>query len=85
MRAPIGVEMELDPKSKDRSNQHGASAAQVALAWVLKHPAVTAPIIGASKLTHVSDAVSALGVTLSAEEIARLEEPYRPKAVLDHS
>jgi aryl-alcohol dehydrogenase-like predicted oxidoreductase len=69
----------------DIARERGLTNMQVALAWVLKHPAVTAPIIGASKLTHISDAVSALGVTLSANEIARLEAPYHPKAVLDHS
>ncbi|WNG15374.1 aldo/keto reductase [Cystobacter fuscus] len=55
---------------------------QVALAWVLVNPAVTAPIIGATKPHHLEDAVAALSVKLSSEEIARLEEPYRPHKVL---
>lgn len=62
----------------------GLSNMQVALAWVLKNPAITAPIIGASKLGHIDDAVSALDVQLSDEEIAKLEAPYQPKPVLDH-
>ena len=62
----------------------GLSNMQVALAWVLKNPAITAPIVGASKLHHIDDAVSALDITLSDEEVAKLEAPYQPKPVLDH-
>jgi len=63
----------------------GLSNMQVALAWVLKNPAVTAPIIGASKLNHLDDAVSALDVELSDEEVKALEAHYQPKPVLDHA
>jgi aryl-alcohol dehydrogenase (NADP+) len=63
----------------------GLSNMQVALAWVLKNPAVTAPIVGASKLNHLEDAVSALDVTLSDDEIKALEAPYQAKPVLDHA
>ncbi|MGE0829138.1 MAG: aldo/keto reductase [Hyphomonadaceae bacterium] len=63
----------------------GVSNMQVALAWVLRHRAVTAPIIGATKAHHLDDALGALAVTLSEEEVRKLEEPYRPKAQLDHS
>jgi aryl-alcohol dehydrogenase-like predicted oxidoreductase len=59
--------------------------AQVALAWLLHKPGVTAPIIGATKLAHLSDAVAAVEVALTADEVARLEEPYRPHPVLGHS
>jgi len=62
----------------------GLSNMQVALAWVLRNPAVTAPIIGASKLEHLDEAVAALDVTLSDEEAKALEAPYQPKPVLDH-
>lgn len=55
---------------------------QVALAWVLSNPAVTAPIIGASKLSHLEDALEALQITLSIEDKAALEECYRPHPVL---
>ena len=54
----------------------GAPAAQVGLAWLLSRPGVTAPIVGATKLNHITDAVAALDVVLTPEEIARLEEPY---------
>jgi aryl-alcohol dehydrogenase-like predicted oxidoreductase len=59
----------------------GIPRAQVALAWVLHKPVVTAPIIGASKPNHLDDAVAALSVDLTAAEIASLEEPYVPHPV----
>jgi len=63
----------------------GVGNMQVALAWVLKNPAITAPIVGASKLTHIEDAVSALDVKLTDDEIKTLEKPYQAKPVLDHA
>jgi aryl-alcohol dehydrogenase (NADP+) len=63
----------------------GLSNMQVALAWVLRNPAITAPIIGASRLNHLTEALSALAVTLDDSEAAALEKPYRPKPVLDHA
>jgi aryl-alcohol dehydrogenase-like predicted oxidoreductase len=59
----------------------GVSRATVALAWVLGKPGITAPIVGASKPHHLADAQKALEVTLDAETVKYLEEPYRPKAV----
>ncbi|WP_431900487.1 aldo/keto reductase [Nonomuraea sp. bgisy101] len=56
-------------------------AAQVALAWLLRQPAVTAPIVGATKDRHVDDAVAAVSVELSEKELAFLAEPYRPREV----
>ena len=58
--------------------------AQVALAWLLHKQGVTAPIVGATKLAHLEDALAAAELTLGADEIARLEEPYRPHPVLGH-
>ncbi len=66
------------------SKHHEVPPAQVALAWLLHKPGVTAPIVGASKPHHLDDAVAAVGVKLSAEEIARLEEPYIPHAIAGH-
>jgi len=63
----------------------GASNAQVALAWMLAKPGVTAPIIGASKAYQLDDALAALKIQLTPEEISRLEEPYEPHPVLGHS
>jgi 1-deoxyxylulose-5-phosphate synthase len=62
----------------------GVPAAQVALAWLLHKPGVTAPIVGATKLGHLEDALAAASLALSDDEIARLEEPYVPHPVLGH-
>jgi aryl-alcohol dehydrogenase-like predicted oxidoreductase len=62
----------------------GVTPAQVALAWLLHKPAVTAPIVGATKVGHLEDALAGEQLTLSDEEIARLEEPYAPHPVLGH-
>ena len=63
------------------ADTRGVSRAQVALAWMLSKPVITAPIIGASKLAHLDDAVAALSLELSDDEIAQLEAPYAPHAV----
>jgi aryl-alcohol dehydrogenase-like predicted oxidoreductase len=77
---------ELDRTVVDRlgrvSEQRGASRAQVALAWMLSKPAITAPIVGATKPHHLSDAAAALSLRLTPEEIASLEEHYAPHPVL---
>jgi aryl-alcohol dehydrogenase-like predicted oxidoreductase len=62
--------------------ERGVPRAQVALAWVLAKPEVSAPIIGASKTSHLDDAVAALELGLTEVELARLEEPYVPHAVV---
>jgi len=64
--------------------QRGLPDAQVALAWMLSKPAITAPIIGASKPGHLEDAVAALSVKLTQNEINQLEELYKPHPVLGH-
>jgi aryl-alcohol dehydrogenase-like predicted oxidoreductase len=58
--------------------------AQIALAWLLQRPGVTAPIVGATKLGHLTDALAAEQLTLTDDEVARLEEPYVPHPVLGH-
>jgi aryl-alcohol dehydrogenase-like predicted oxidoreductase len=58
--------------------------AQLALAWLLHKPGVSAPIVGATKLEQLEDALAAAELELSAEEVALLEEPYRPHPVLGH-
>ena len=67
------------------ATQKGLPNAQVALAWMLSKPAITAPIIGASKPGHLEDAVAALSVKLTQKEISQLEELYQPHPVLGHS
>jgi aryl-alcohol dehydrogenase-like predicted oxidoreductase len=66
------------------AERRGIPRAQVALAWVIQKAGVTAPIIGASKLSHLDDAVAALAVDLTPDEIAQLEAPYIPHAVAGH-
>jgi len=63
------------------ASQRGISRAQVALAWMLSKPVISAPIIGATKMHHLEDAIAAVEVELTVEEIARLEEPYVPHRV----
>jgi aryl-alcohol dehydrogenase-like predicted oxidoreductase len=63
----------------------GVPPAQVALAWLLHRPGVTAPIVGATRLEHLEDAIAAEGLSLDDGEIARLEEPYVPHAVSGHA
>ncbi len=65
--------------------RRGVAPATVALAWLLQRPGVTAPIVGATKPGHVADAVAAVELELSEDEIARLEEPYVPHPVLGHA
>jgi aryl-alcohol dehydrogenase-like predicted oxidoreductase len=67
------------------AGERGVPPAQVALAWLLGRPAVSAPIVGATKLGHLDDAVAAVDLRLAAEEAARLEAPYRPHPVIGHS
>ncbi len=67
------------------AEQRGVKPAQVALAWILHQPGVTAPIIGASKMEQLEQAVAALDVQLSAEDLKALEAPYQPHPVLGHS
>jgi aryl-alcohol dehydrogenase (NADP+) len=68
-------------KAAEIAKHHGVPRAQVALAWVLQKPGITAPIIGASKPAHLDDAVAALSLKLSAEETAALEAEYVPHPV----
>jgi 1-deoxyxylulose-5-phosphate synthase len=67
------------------ADERGLAPAQIALAWLLGKPAVSAPIVGATKLQHVEDAIAAVDVTLSESEVMRLEAPYRPHPILGHS
>jgi aryl-alcohol dehydrogenase-like predicted oxidoreductase len=63
---------------------HGVPPAQVALAWLLQRPGVTAPIVGATKIGHLQDALAAEELVLTDKEVTRLEEPYVPHPVLGH-
>jgi 1-deoxyxylulose-5-phosphate synthase len=67
------------------AKKRGVSAAQVACAWILQAPGVTAPIVGATKAQHLKDIIGAVDLKLSAEEITVLEKPYRPHGILGHA
>jgi aryl-alcohol dehydrogenase (NADP+) len=66
------------------AGKRGVSNAQVALAWLLAQPGVTAPIIGANKMAHLEDAVAALDLKLDADELKALAEPYQPHPIKGH-
>ena len=78
--------VEADKRVADRvaavATARGVPRAQVALAWLLSKPVITAPIVGATKLQHLDDAIASVEVKLSEDEIAALEEPYVPHAVV---
>ena len=67
------------------AKERQVSGSQIALAWLLNKPHITAPIVGATKMEHLEQSIAALDIQLSEEEVKRLEEPYRPHAVLEHS
>src|SRR5262245_42290019 len=77
---------QADKKVADRvaevAKARGVPRAQVALAWLLSKPVITAPIVGATKLQHLDDAIASVAVKLTAEEITALEEPYVPHALV---
>lgn len=72
-------------RAQELAKERGATPAQIALAWLLHQPGVTAPIIGASKMNHLEEAVAALQIHLSQDEMNLLEERYQPHPVLGHS
>ena len=61
------------------AQSRGVSRSQIALAWLRKNPVVVAPLVGASKASHIDDAVASLAIDLTDEEVTRLEQPYRPR------
>ena len=67
------------------AKERGVTGSQIALAWILSKPHITAPIIGATKMEHLDQAIAALEIQLSEDEIKQLEEPYKPHPVLGHA
>jgi aryl-alcohol dehydrogenase-like predicted oxidoreductase len=78
------IDFSVVERATEVGSARGLSTAQVALAWLLHRPGVTAPIIGATKMEHLEDAIAAEQLQLSDDEIARLEQPYIPHAVSGH-
>ncbi len=81
----VEAEKAIVDKVRDIAAIHGVSRAQVGLAWHLAKPGVTAPIVGATKPEHLADAVAAVSLKLTADEVAALEAPYVPQPVQGHS
>ena len=79
------VDFAVVERAAEVAAAHGVPTAQIALAWLLHKPGVTAPIVGATKLEHLEDAIAAEQLSLDADAVARLEEPYVPHAVSGHS
>lgn len=75
------VDWEVVDAVEEVARERGVGMAEVALAWLLSRPAVTAPIVGATKLSHLESAIRGVELKLTAEEIARLEAPYGAKPV----
>ena len=78
------VDFAVVDRAAEVAAERGVPTAQVALAWLFHRPGVTAPIVGATKVEHLDDAIAAERLRLSEEEMARLEEPYLPHAVSGH-
>jgi 1-deoxyxylulose-5-phosphate synthase len=77
------IDQEIARRVRDVAGRRGAAPAQVAMAWVAGHPGVTCPLIGADAPDQVDAAVAAAAMTLSAEERAFLEAPYRPRDMIN--
>ncbi len=82
--ASAETDQQVIERVAETAQKRGVSRTQVALAWLLQKEPVTAPIIGATKLSHLDEAAGALAVKLSAEEVKYLEEPYVPHRVVGH-
>jgi len=71
-------------RTADVARDKGLAPAQIALAWLLAQPGITAPIVGASRMEHLEQAVNAIEIRLSADERKQLEDPYVPHRTLGH-
>jgi aryl-alcohol dehydrogenase-like predicted oxidoreductase len=80
--ASADTDRQIVERVAESAEKHGATRVQIALAWLLQKLPVTAPIVGATKISHLDDAVGALSVTLTPDEVAYLEEPYVPHRVV---
>jgi 1-deoxyxylulose-5-phosphate synthase len=79
------IDFEVIDRADEVASARGVPTGQMALAWLLQRPGVTAPIVGATRLEHLEDALAAEQLSLSDEEVQRLEEPYVPHAIAGHS
>jgi 1-deoxyxylulose-5-phosphate synthase len=81
----LAADFDVVDRCAEVAAERGVPSAQVALAWLLHRPGVTAPIVGATKLGHLEDALAAEELVLTDDEVRRLEEPYVPHPVLGHA
>ena len=79
-----GTDRQIVERVAELAQNRGVTRTQIALAWLLQKAPVTAPIIGATKTTHLNEAIGALSVKLTTEEVAYLEEPYVPHCIVGH-
>ena len=82
--ATADTDRQIVERVAELAQQRGVARAHIALAWLLQKPPVVAPIIGATKISHLEDAVGALAVKLTPEEVAYLEAPYVPHRIVGH-
>ena len=80
----VDADYDIVDAAKELAGKHGVSTAQIALAWMLHKPGISSPIIGASKMYQLEEAIAAIDIKLSDDEIAALEAPYQPRPVLGH-
>ncbi|HXB48828.1 MAG TPA: aldo/keto reductase [Streptosporangiaceae bacterium] len=80
----LAADFDVVDRCAEVAAERGVPSAQVALAWLLHRPGVTAPIVGATKQSHLEDALAAEDLVLTEDEVRRLEEPYVPHPVLGH-
>lgn len=79
------TDFDIVERCKELGEKYGKSPAQIALAWLLHKPNMAAPIVGVTKMKHLEEAIDAVTIKLSDEDMTFLEEPYQPKSILGHS
>ena len=84
MTATADTDQKMVVRVAEIAQKHGVSRTHIALAWLLQKEPVAAPIIGATKISHLEEALGAFSVKLTPDEVAYLEEPYVPHRVIGH-
>lgn len=82
--ASADMDRQIVERVAELAQKHGVSRTHIALAWLLQKDPVTAPIVGATKIAHLEEAVGALALSLAQDEVAYLEEPYAPHRIVGH-
>ena len=82
--ATADTDRQVVERVAELAEKHAVPRVHIALAWLLQKRPITAPIVGATKISHLEDAIGALSVKLTQEEVAYLEEPYVPHRIVGH-